>query len=1264
MADVKWSNNAKFPPQVHINPTDTVVGLSGGGNVKYTSAIMQTTGAVASGDIPIYGADGSNAKSSGTNIGVSKDATGFKSVSVTQDPVSALQLTTKQYVDAKVPALTKGQLITNNGTTNVALPINTDGFVLTLDSTQPDGIKWSFNESSAVQLQEVFVSTKGNGGGDGTIVNPFATDAQALAFIGSSATSTTPYAIVYDAGNYSFPTLFMEPWIYRTTLNNGPVNITVASTVVVFDSASFVGITASTGIFGVNFTAALFSNTVFATGATATVNIVGCTFSGSNSCSGSSTSTYNLNLINNTFTGTSNFQGVTTLNSVGNTYNGVTVQSDNGPSTAKFKNELSFGALSILNTSLLNTLIFSAINSARPSSITFNTFGSSITASFDSSTYVTPVNSGSFTVVPIRTTPAEAVSVALTPVNFTFSPAGDHSVEASIKGIDNALGGLGNSSVDFSAYQSPQQTIPHNAITQIQPWIDNFDNGSYFNVTTGTYTPLVTGTYTFTFQGGWAAPGSANATVTFYIYQNGVSVAQTVATLIPIGTFVAIAPITVELEMNGTTDYVQVFAKQVQASGSAGLPLGNVPSQFYFVGALINQKGVLNTLPSTITNNQYLLSVNSSTPVWSTATLPPTTTINQLLYSSSANTIVGLATANSGVLVTSAGGIPSISSTLPAGLTIPGYQTTLTLPLSLANGGTNANLTASNGGIFYSTATAGAILAGTATAGQMLRSGSSAAPTWSTATWPTTTTANQLLYSSATNTVAGLATGNNAVIATNGSGVPSAQTNFYMSSSNLVLGPNAGTSAIFTGGVASVVAIGPNALSNTVALDNFNTAVGESALLNVNGGIENTGVGYGAGGDIHTGNTNSCFGQNSQAGAAAAINRQVFGSNAVGSANNQVMLGDSNVTTIVSGSIAGQVAIGTTSTPYKELVLGTASTNNIKITPASQAAARVYTVPDVGANSNFVLANVVTSNASLTMAIDTTYYMTNTVAGPVWTLPATSNQGDRVAARVNNNSGIFKIGQNSGQTIIFGSLTTLSGVSGYIQSLGNGGESVVLECITANTVWQVVNSEGSFNLVDGSGNINVVNASSWNQDHTGVLKIGNASTANIVGFSTTGGQYLGSAANPFGFLYLGSSSNYVPFNVTTQTTNGQQINVPDLGTQPQSFLVGNTTEVVGTSASITKWGEFFANNASLVTLTLPTTAAQGDKYRIRGKGAGGWNIAQNAGQLIHFDGQVTATGTGGSIASAGQFSEITIECMTANTTFCVVAYVGNFTLTT
>jgi len=78
--------------------------------------------------------------------------------------------------------------------------------------------------------------------------------------------------------------------------------------------------------------------------------------------------------------------------------------------------------------------------------------------------------------------------------------------------------------------------------------------------------------------------------------------------------------------------------------------------------------------------------------------------------------------------------------------------------LALANGGTNAALTASNGGIFWSNATQAQILAGTVTAGQMLRSGASATPSWSTATWPATAAAGTMLNAASANVISATAT--------------------------------------------------------------------------------------------------------------------------------------------------------------------------------------------------------------------------------------------------------------------------------------------------------------------------------------------------------------------------------------------------------------------------------------------------------------------------------------------------------------------------
>ena len=219
-----------------------------------------------------------------------------------------------------------------------------------------------------------------------------------------------------------------------------------------------------------------------------------------------------------------------------------------------------------------------------------------------------------------------------------------------------------------------------------------------------------------------------------------------------------------------------------------------------------------------------MLSVAAGIPAWTTSVWPATTTINQILYSSSANTVAGLATAATGALVTSSAGVPSMTSGAVAnrllrtdGTTVSFGQVVLTTDVSgilpganggtangffavsgpttslktftfpdasatvltsnavvtLAQGGTGANLTASAGGILYSGAGAAAILSGTATANQVLLSGSSAAPAWSTATYPATTTTNQILYSSSANTVAGLASANTGALVTSSTGVPS-----------------------------------------------------------------------------------------------------------------------------------------------------------------------------------------------------------------------------------------------------------------------------------------------------------------------------------------------------------------------------------------------------------------------------------------------------------------------------------------------------------
>lgn len=93
------------------------------------------------------------------------------------------------------------------------------------------------------------------------------------------------------------------------------------------------------------------------------------------------------------------------------------------------------------------------------------------------------------------------------------------------------------------------------------------------------------------------------------------------------------------------------------------------------------------TYPSASGSAGEIILSDGTNNIYSTSTYPTTNAINTLLYASAANVMSALATANSGVLVTSSGGVPSISSTLPSGLTIPGF----------ANAPVNSNITSMTG---------------------------------------------------------------------------------------------------------------------------------------------------------------------------------------------------------------------------------------------------------------------------------------------------------------------------------------------------------------------------------------------------------------------------------------------------------------------------------------------------------------------------------------------------------------------------------------
>lgn len=180
-------------------------------------------------------------------------------------------------------------------------------------------------------------------------------------------------------------------------------------------------------------------------------------------------------------------------------------------------------------------------------------------------------------------------------------------------------------------------------------------------------------------------------------------------------------------------------------------------------------------------------------------------------------------------------GILALASAIPA------------LPLSLANGGTGAALTANNGGIFYSNASTGAILAGTATAGQVLRSGASSTPSWSTATYPATTTINQLLYSSSNDVVAGVTAANSASLVSSSTGVPTWSNS--MTNGDIIIGATGAQPQVGSIGAGTGITVTPGPNSIVIAATagggglTWSVIIGTSQAAVVNSGYIPSDVG-------------------------------------------------------------------------------------------------------------------------------------------------------------------------------------------------------------------------------------------------------------------------------------------------------------------------------------------------------------------------------------------------------------------------------------
>jgi hypothetical protein len=175
----------------------------------------------------------------------------------------------------------------------------------------------------------------------------------------------------------------------------------------------------------------------------------------------------------------------------------------------------------------------------------------------------------------------------------------------------------------------------------------------------------------------------------------------------------------------GSLDLSQsgVVGSSLLAVANGGTGRATSTTAYALIAAGTTATGAQQTL-ATGTQYQILFAGTAGAlPTWSPYTMPSTVAINTMFYASSTSAISSITAVNNGVLVSNNSGVPSM-------------------------------------------------LAGPGAATKVLLSNTSAAPSWSSASYLSATTANALLYSSATNVVAEITPAASAVLLSNGSSVP------------------------------------------------------------------------------------------------------------------------------------------------------------------------------------------------------------------------------------------------------------------------------------------------------------------------------------------------------------------------------------------------------------------------------------------------------------------------------------------------------------
>lgn len=251
---------------------------------------------------------------------------------------------------------------------------------------------------------------------------------------------------------------------------------------------------------------------------------------------------------------------------------------------------------------------------------------------------------------------------------------------------------------------------------------------------------------------------------------------------------------------------------------------------------------------------------------------------------------------------------------------------------------------------------------------------------------------------------------------------------------------------------------------------------------------------------------------------------------------------------------------------------------------------------------------------------------------------------------------------------------------------GNPGTNTLTVTLDTNIASQYTTQAGV--AVPAANNLNVLGAG-------GITTSGAGSTVTITAGATIPTSFVtdAGAATPAANILnvLGGTlcattgaGNTVTVNVdatvASQYTTDSGVAVPAANNLNVLGGGGTSTSGAGSTITITStggglpWTEilvvgptqmainngYVTNNGARVQLLLPLTAAFGSNIRILGKGAGGWQINQNAGQSIVLDSSSTTVGVGGTLQSDAFRDSIDLICTTADTVWTIADGIGNY----